>query len=335
MSTESAREWQDRLKLIYPNVGVSPDTMMVHVFTWSGELSRILVRTGGLDGTKPDGPRTNHTVLKAMTWLIAICNRYEFYISDAIGERFPKACPYCLRAPCICDETEKTAYYPGGRAKMPLHEAALELEAMARVYRDNTHSFDKLREIILSVYPGNLSLLRKGRHDVILAKILEEGGELQSAYRQLELSRLSKIKTKTDFLAAVREEVADLSAWLLSCWDISRADTSISSELERMFALGCNTCHKDPCVCTTYHDSFNIEKSIERFRDGMRRAKIVAQGITTPDIQRAEQIVDDATKADTREELLSLVSEAETIENSEVSAFAVGVVERLLLNKRD
>jgi hypothetical protein len=235
------------------------------------------------------------------------------------------------------------ANYSGSDVAMPPTEASEEFAAKIRSNENAVYSFDKTISHLQKIYPSNRTLLKKGAHAYVAAKLLEEGGELQSAYRQFELSEQAKrtsagtstpVEIKTDFKGAIAEEVADLTAWMLSCWNISLPKKSFNESIELSFKLGCNTCHKRPCKCEPYHTSFNTEKALERFRDDVARARQALGEAGKKVLDEAEDIVAAAASAESQEELAALVKRADSIPDAQASQIARTALDKLMLGPR-
>lgn len=333
MAVSNANDWDARLKQIYPNDGVIPDTMMVHVFTWCSEVDRLLIRNRKPLKGSAEAVRINHSIVKSIAWIIALCNEYKLDFTETLLARFPTVCPYCQLAPCRCEEQNRIAYHVGTSVPMTPAEARRELEAKFEVYKSRKYTFDNLIEMLRKVYPANQVLLGKGHTSDIVDKLLEEGGELKGAYAQFELAKFLKYERFEEFRPAIAEEIADLSAWLFSCWDITREKTSFDGKINEIFKLGCNTCNSVPCGCIKYHASFNIDKTMEKFKDELERASRTSAG-DTDIIDQARSLVAEALSAPTAEATMALLPRVDEIAESEVRRFTMATIDRLILSKR-
>lgn len=313
----SMDEWQARFKEIYPNAQVSPDTMMVHVFTWCGELGRRIIRDTQYDrsDTTVPAPR-DHSILKATAWIIALCNHYDIKYSSALIGRFPHACPYCLSKPCACDTTGRKAIDKARNITLSQEKTRLELAALARSYESEAYSFDNIVSMIKSIYPANRSLLMKGGNGYVVAKFLEEGGELKAAYSQLELARRHGADHSDEFLDAVKEEIADLTAWLFSCWDLAQDGQSFDAGLSQMFRLGCTSCKRAPCECIPYYSSIIVSKAVEKFRNDLRGI----EHVDSPALKDAQNLAESASQVGNQTDINRLTQEAEAIRRKATDA---------------
>jgi hypothetical protein len=307
----SIDDWQTKFEDIYPNAQVSPDTMMVHVFTWCGELGRRIIRDTQYDRSETTVPAPrDHSILKATAWIIALCNHYGINYSSALIGRFPHVCPYCLSKPCACDTTGRKAIDKARNITLSQEKARLELEALARSYDSKSYNFDSIISMIKSVYPANRSLLMKGGNGYVVSKFLEEGGELKAAYSQLELAKRHGSSNKDEFLESVKEEISDLTAWLFSCWDLSQDGQSFDSGLSQMFKLGCTSCRRSPCECIPYYSSIIVSKAVERFRNDLRS---IDDPDLSPSFIAAQNLAHSASQVGNQTDIQRLAQEAEAI----------------------
>lgn len=232
---KSISDWQKKLHAIYPNENIGPDYMMAHAYTACSDLSRLLLRNENVN-------RREAAIISALGWLMALSSEFNIDYETALIERFPGSCPYCLKKPCQCDKTGKRAKrYDGsiiGQDEIE-EERRVRYNSIRNSIRQITWKW--LLDEISSIYPSNKTLLTKGGQGYVVGKLLEEGGELHRAYSGLLLHRE---ETKD-----VKEELADLSAWLISCWDLSGEGYDLETEMENTFSSGCFLCKHSPCTC--------------------------------------------------------------------------------------
>lgn len=329
---QTANGWNKRLEEIYPNKGVMPDTMMVHIFTWCSEVDRLLIRTPKPTKGSAEADRINRSIVKAIAWIIALCNNYNLDFVQVMIGRFPKCCPYCQLSPCRCEEQERMAFIPGTSVPMAPAAARIEFSYKIGAHSRRDYSFDKIIAILRDIYPANRVLLSKGHTSDIVDKLLEEGGELKVAYAQYELANVLNYARFADFILGIAEEVADLSAWHFSCWDISRQNISFDDRINEIFRLGCNTCKSTPCKCVKYHASFNLEKTIEKFYDDLSRAARTSAADSGV-IEAAEELIKEAISARSSAETIHLLERADKLNEDEVRRFTKAAIDRLVLTK--
>ncbi len=274
--------WQEKLRKIYPNTDKSPDYIMAHVYTACSELGRYLLRNENND-------RRDEAVLKAISWMMALSTHFKLDFESAVVRRFPLACPYCLDRPCTCDRTGKRAKRHG--RLLSSNEVKDELSAKYNGLVFSTEaSFSWLAGQLAEIYPSNRALLTKGGQGYIAAKLLEEGGELHRAYSVVLLGRGDP--------ADIGREVADLTAWVISCWDLDGAGKNIDAEVASTYVDGCYRCHKSPCVCPTYSITMGQEELIGDIAKYLRALKTA--GVQPKAVDEALASVDEVASAPTK-----------------------------------
>jgi hypothetical protein len=255
--------WQGRLAEIFPNTGKSVDYIMAHIYTACSDLGRCLLRNDF-------GEQCDEAIIKAISWLMALATHFKIDFETSVLRRFPKCCPYCIAEPCECDRTGKRAR---NRGKI-LSQSEIEQELAARYnsYRFSSQvSFGFLLELFASVYPSNRALLTKGGQGYVTGKMLEEGGELHRAYS-------ARLRGTTD-LSSIEHEIADLTAWVISCWDLQGLGKDLDSEFASAFVQGCYLCHKVPCACPSYSITMSQEEVVQRIAQLLRELKGAGVGV--------------------------------------------------------
>lgn len=290
---------------------MSPDTMMVHIFTWCSEVGRKIIRDSHYDKTEVSLPTPrDHSICKAIAWIIALANLYDIQFGEAIVKRFPRVCPYCVKGPCVCDSKGRLSRNRLGAARTP-KQVRQDLEERSEVCLREDITFDWIVNNIKEIYPANKTLLIKGGHAYIVAKLLEEGGELKAAYSQYELIRRSPGHNARETKLRISEEMSDLTAWLVSCWDLSSDNQSLDLYFDSLFSAGCPTCHETPCDCKPYYTSFANHQLLSKFsqeltvlRDQVKRDDL---------IEAVLQIGRDSLKATSDNDFSELRKRAENV----------------------
>jgi NTP pyrophosphatase (non-canonical NTP hydrolase) len=252
------QEWQSRLGCIYRNKSMNPDYIMVHLSSKCSELSRIF------NHQKAHYIATDPYIIKALSWLVAMCNHFGINYEEALIKRFPGKCSYCLKAPCVCIDTHKTAIdLKTGRA---LTEEEIESElAYSKGSFTNSGtriSFDELREMIFKIYPVNKAFIRANFWAMPLGKLDEEKGELHGAY--------SAYLRGQGGLDDIATEVCDITAWLISFWDFNQAKKSLDAELSSYYRNGCPSCKQASCNCGHYSISKTEEELLRDVINSLR-----------------------------------------------------------------
>lgn len=290
--------WQKRLAEIYPNSDAqkTPDYLMAHLYTSCSELCRILLRD-------EYDPARDQFVIRAFTWMIALANYFKLNLEDDLIRRYPGVCNYCLYGPCRCDQTGKIALNKYGN-RISDDEIAFELEIKYRAVRTaGEFSFDNLVDRVSAIYPGNRTLLKKNGQAYVAGKMLEEGGEVHRSYSGY-LRGAGEAK-------CVGNELADLSGWVVSCWDVEHGKKSLDAEFSRMFIEGCPTCSSPVCACPTYSITRDQEEAIRAIAVELRKLQKIIKNDSAVDeaVDAAESAVAEPT-ADKRRSMLDKVDGA-------------------------
>lgn len=251
--------WQKRLAEIYPNKDKTPDYIMAHIYTACSDLGHLLLR-------HQINRRCNRIVIKAIAWMTALSSKFDLDLEAAVAQRFPRVCPYCLKRPCECDRTGKRARGPNE------YLDAYKIDEELRVQFDSIRNagieigFTWFRDQIANIYPSNRALLLKGGQSYVIGKMLEEGGELHRAYSAHLMGEGDR--------SEIGAGLADLLAWVISCWDLAGEDRDLDTELAGTFMQGCYVCKKAPCECPSYSITLGQEEIIRAVIKHLRALKL-------------------------------------------------------------
>lgn len=157
------------------------------------------------------------------SWTNAVTNRLEIDLQEALWNKFPGVCSYCLRdKDCICglehpefSEEQKTNF----------------LRRKRREHDNEPHS--------ISEHQAFHKLLYGKQNERILliqtvAHIAEEAGEVSEQYR------LGSKET-----TAV--ELADVVSWIFATF--TRLEVDAEETIWNTYPYECVTCHQDRCQC--------------------------------------------------------------------------------------
>ncbi|UQW76294.1 hypothetical protein [Pseudomonas avellanae] len=166
----------------------------------------------------------------------------EIDLGEAFRKKFPKVCPYCLAQVCQCAETHRAPVN-----NLPVHAVRGELTAK---YDAQKRSFPELAldngvVIISVIYPANKAIWNAYGSFYHFARLFEELGEVHEAYSNFR---------KTGITVGLEEELADVTAWLLSAWGIHQKNASLSDCLIDYYFDNCPVCKKPACICQEYSD---------------------------------------------------------------------------------
>ncbi|MFO1083857.1 MAG: hypothetical protein U1E21_04810 [Reyranellaceae bacterium] len=270
------RDWQSRFAKIYPNSQLTPDYIMIHLATKCSMLTKSFLHRSENHATK------DATIVQAISWLAAISSYFRVDYERALIARFPGACSYCLRAPCVCADSGKRALDRFGK-QMSSEEVNHELEAKRNSYFNTGFrlSFDEFRNHLFRIYPGNRYVVGVGYYAHPLGKLQEEQGELHRAYSEF-------LRGETSTKVRIETEIADVSAWLVTLWDTANIGKNLDTMLADHFRYECPACRRAPCECPRY--SITMDED-----DAIRQAIVQLQALRgqgTVDSKRIEEAVD-------------------------------------------
>lgn len=180
------------------------------------EVSKIdeLVRKEDIEEIARNLPRL-------FVWLMAFIDRVGIDISDALWEKYPGVCPYCLKEQnCMCI-TQETKY----------DSCQLRLKEIREKKENIPKSLTGWQQSLAAIY-GNVNRLQMLIQ--IWLHVCEEIGEISGAFRKKWGDNL-------------REEVADAMAWLLSV--STKLRTDLQEAVLKQYPGRCDVCGKEKCEC--------------------------------------------------------------------------------------
>lgn len=195
-------------------------------------LSRSLLRNGN----------AKLFFAKSFSWLFAVANKMEIDLGEAFRKKFPRVCPYCIAPVCQCAETHRAPIN-----NLSLHAVKFELKEKYDVERRASPelALDKGVSIITTIYPANKAIWNAYGSFYHFSRLFEELGEVHEAYSSFR---------KTGVIVNLEEELADVTAWLLSAWGIHQKNGSLSDCLIDYYLENCPVCNKATCICQEYSD---------------------------------------------------------------------------------
>lgn len=212
-------------------------------------LSREFIR-----GSDDDRSKLKHTYIDALSWLIAISEKMDIDLEDAFIRKFPGVCPYCVKSPCQCSQTHRKPEFSENlkRIKDELESnynyTYLTPQKKIRVYTPR---------MINEIYPANRNVFNTFGGFYLSSRLFEELGELHQAYSKYKSDERYPKKN-------ISEELADVTAWMLSLWDIVFKEIDLGDEISNYYVDGCPSCHTKKCVCENYRGRFLLtDKKIE------------------------------------------------------------------------
>jgi NTP pyrophosphatase (non-canonical NTP hydrolase) len=169
---------------------------------------------------KGDIEKIKTNLLIALSWCMAIANRFHIDAETELWKRFPYLCSYCGQKICACRETR-----PDGRLKVKI-DASLR----PRAIKDFQTMFE-------TIYPSKTrSIAQAGVH------LAEETGEMNEAIHNY----LGQHQQKQ--FDDIKLEIADFLSCLFGLANSAKLD--VVKDLAVMFKENCHVCHKAPCICS-------------------------------------------------------------------------------------
>jgi NTP pyrophosphatase (non-canonical NTP hydrolase) len=139
---------------------------------------------------------------------------------------------------------------------------------------------------ISNIYPSNRAILFRCGQAFVVGKMIEEAEELYRAFSGL----LRGTGTKKE----LADEIADLSAWVISCWDLSSSQKNIDSEFDNIFRRGCPECKRPKCTCKPYHIGLTLSVIVSDLHKVLKRIRDV--GLAKQSIQVAIEVTQDVNR---------------------------------------
>lgn len=212
---KTIREWQELFGKIYgaANNALSPKEMWLHLMEEAGEVAR--------DMRKEDYRRLSHDLPDIFAWLCTFANRTGIDVEEAVWDKYPRVCPYCLRERhCVCI-AEGFDFYDSARlASYRSHNnMPVTILDWERMFRD---IFGNVNQI--------LSRASVGFH------LMEEIGEVASLLRKGEYGKYSR-------------EIADVFAWLIAIPMKMPEIGSLDEMTWNIYPGLCKRCRLEKCAC--------------------------------------------------------------------------------------
>jgi len=154
----------------------------------------------------------------SFSWSLALANRLHIELESEMWKRFPGVCPYCNQPRCACKEraAERQELYLN-----PVHIA-------------RPTSLNGYQWMFAEIYPYNTL------QDAVM-HLAEEAGEVDEAIEHYTGTHDAKL------FEEILIELVDVITNMLAVATCLRLD--LATEMEKVFAEGCNQCHKTPCKC--------------------------------------------------------------------------------------
>jgi NTP pyrophosphatase (non-canonical NTP hydrolase) len=162
-------------------------------------------------------------IADVVSWHSAVTNRLKIDIQDAMWEKYPGVCSYCLRPrDCQC----------GIEHPEEIKDKDFRLRSY-RLYRDGRepHTFVEHQALHARLYAWQ----HKKEFPIIVAShIVEEAGEVSEAFRHEHWEHME-------------EEMADVLGWAFTL--ANRMEIDLSDTIWEYYPYACPDCKAGPCVC--------------------------------------------------------------------------------------
>lgn len=187
--------------------------LLLRINEEAGEISE-LVRKEDITGIIQHLPNL-------FVWLMAFIDRVGVDLLEAIWEKYPRICPYCLAEQnCMCI-TKDTKYVVD----------SLELKRFREKRENMPQSLNEWQRVLAGIY-GKVNKIKMLIQ--VWLHVSEEIGEICRAYR----------KKLDDNL---KEEMADTVVWTLSM--ASKLDVNLQELILERYRGRCDVCGKEKCQC--------------------------------------------------------------------------------------
>ncbi|MCR4285749.1 MAG: hypothetical protein NUW00_02515 [Candidatus Kaiserbacteria bacterium] len=204
-------------KLIEEIYGV-PDDRLYSIEDMLTHQQRFAMRS--LKGIrKGDLKKIKLNLMIALSWLLAISNRFHIEVDDVVWKRFPGACLYCGEKTCECKRTKltKRKTIRGDLLRKP-------------------KTLNEWQLLFNKIYPASgRTLDEAGVH------FAEEVGEVSESVHNYLGQHL-----KRQF-SEIQDEIADEISCIFGI--ANSAGIDVVTEVEKMYSNGCHVCARTPCVC--------------------------------------------------------------------------------------
>jgi diguanylate cyclase (GGDEF)-like protein len=221
-------------------------------------LQRVVEQLGDIAkfaAKRPDPNELARHLCRAFAWTCALCVKFDIRnIADLIWHKFPGACPYCASCPCACSgekpmpnptQLERLRKDNVNHRPRNLYEWQGMFDSIYSERNLGDAAEDIKEEVNAPLYfsPRKLSPLQY-RIMLSFAHLCEEIGETSRAIRERYFRP-----------AELRDEIADIFAWIMSIANLLHHDPKVGSfsladHLWSLYPGVCRFCGACPCACS-------------------------------------------------------------------------------------
>lgn len=157
------------------------------------------------------------------SWWVALANRMEASLDEALWYKFPGVCPYCMKTGCVCGLEHPEI----GKEEKEMLLRRLRKERMNMPKTPEDHRI--LHARLYGAQNKRIMLIQTAAH------LVEEVGEVSAAMRH---------GNKKDFY----DEMADVGSWIFAL--ATRLElVPFDNLVWEAYPYECNMCRKDVCAC--------------------------------------------------------------------------------------
>ena len=181
-----------------------------------------------------------------ISWLFSLSTNLNIKIQDAFIRQYPGICPYCLERHCVCFKTGKTPLRP-----IPAYEMQEEMYFKREEFQHSRDLFnlDKAVNLINDIFSVNEVIWKIAGEYHHMFKIHQEVAEVHEAYGNFKKAEEEKLSDTNKFLDVVKDEIADVFAWILGAWSIKYPGKSLDNAFIDYYLYDCPVCKSMPCKC--------------------------------------------------------------------------------------
>lgn len=227
-NTGSLDFWEKAFKQIYFKKNemeiARPEEYWLHILEKVGVLARDL--------RKRKYSEIGEHLAHLFAWLCGFTNSQGITLSEAVWNRYPTVCPFCLRGQCECQLPNHNLYKHGALEDLRRKERPVTIE-------DWVQMFNKIYG------PINRAMSR----EAVVFHLIEEIGEVA-------------FYINTDRVEDYKDEVADVFAWIVAIIMNMGDERGLNNFQETLYLIyrgpavegydymvRCHRCDRPSCIC--------------------------------------------------------------------------------------
>jgi len=164
-------------------------------------------------------------ISRVYSWVNAVASRLKINLQEALWNKYPNVCPYCLRFEnCLC-----AVEHPD------IPEKELKLRKFRRDKRNMPvalYAHQDLHRRLYSKQNRRILIIQTAAH------LAEEAGEVSKEFRHKNREK-------------IQNEIADVLSWTFAI--ANRCGFELADIVWDQFPFECESCHSSPCINLTGH----------------------------------------------------------------------------------